>query len=171
MNERGMSLPELVVALALGVILLFAGTVVSVPWLAREASRGALYDARVLLQTARMEAVRRSHACSFEIDLSTRTMEVVDMNGTSTTTDDVVLRTRQLPGPVAVAHPTSGSPVTFEFVGGSRYRVVFDPHGYVTSGAGELVLFGGERYGRVRVYSAGGLRNERWDGSSWTADS
>ena len=83
-----MSLPELVVALALGVVLLFAGTIVSVPWLAREASRGALHDARVLLQTARMEAVRRNHACSFEIDLASRTMAVVDMNGTSTTTDD-----------------------------------------------------------------------------------
>jgi Tfp pilus assembly protein FimT len=166
-----MSLPEVVVALALGAILFVAGTVVSVPWLAREASRGALHDARVLLQTARMEAVRRNHACSFQIDLGARTMAVVDMNGTSTTADDVNLRSRALPAPVAVARPDAGAPVTFELVGGSVYRVVFDPHGYVTSGAGELVLYGGERYGRIRVYSAGGVRHERWDGSSWTTDS
>jgi len=166
-----MSLPELLVALALGAILLFVGTLVSVPWLAREAMRGALHDASVLLQTARMEAVSRNNACSFRIDLSTRTMSVVNMNDTSTTTDDVILRSRQLPTPVAVAHPDSGSPVTFEFVSGAVYRVVFDPDGYVTSGAGELVLYGGERFGKVLVYSAGGIRYERWNGSSWAKDS
>jgi Tfp pilus assembly protein FimT len=166
-----MSLPEVLIALALGAIMLFVSTLVSVPWLAREAMRGALHDASVLLRTARMEAVGRNNACSFRIDLSTRTMFVVDMNDTSTTTDDVVLRSRRLPAPVAVAHPDSGSPVTFEFVGGSVYRVVFHPDGYVTSGTGELVLFGGERYGKVLVYSAGGVRHQRWDGASWTTDS
>jgi prepilin-type N-terminal cleavage/methylation domain-containing protein len=168
-NQRGLSLLELLVVLALGIILLWMGTLVSVPWLARESMRGTLHEASVLLQTARLEAVSRNTACSFRIDLSTRTMAVVDMNDTSTTTDDEVLQTRRLPSPVAVAHPSAGSPVTFEFVSGSLYRVVFDPDGYVSSGAGELVLYGGTQYGKVLVYSAGGIRHQRWDGSSWTS--
>jgi Tfp pilus assembly protein FimT len=166
-----MSLLELLVTLALAAILLVAGTVVSVPWLAREAMRGSLHEASILLQTARIEAVARNHPCSFRIDLNNRTMSVVDMNDTSTTTDDVTLRTRQLPTPVAVAHPEAGSPVTFENVGSGVYRVVFDPDGYVSSGSGELVMYGGERYGKVLVYSAGGVRHQRWTGSAWTTDS
>ena len=171
MHQQGISLPELLIALALGAGLLLVGTLASVPWLAREAMRGATHDASVLLQTARIEAVARNNPCSFRIDLSTRTMSVVDMKDPSTTADDVILRTRQLPTPVSVAHPQAGSPVTFEFLGGSVYRVVFDPDGYVISGAGELVLYGGEQYGKVLVYSAGGVRHERWTGSSWTTAS
>jgi prepilin-type N-terminal cleavage/methylation domain-containing protein len=171
MNQRGLSLLELLAALALGTLLIFVGTLVSVPWLAREAMRGSLHDASVLLQTARMEAVSRNHPCSFRIDVGARTMSIVDMNDPGTTADDVVLQTRRLPEPVAVTHPTAAAPVTFELVGGTLYRVVFDPDGYVSSGAGDLVLYGGEQFGRVRVYSAGGIRHERWDGSAWTTDS
>lgn len=170
MNQRGISLLELLAVVALGTLMLFVGTLVSVPWLAREAMRGSLHDASVLLQTARMEAVSRNHACSFRIDLGTRTMSVVDMNDPGTTADDVILRTRRLPEPVAVTHPEAGAPITFEFVSGTVYRVVFDPDGYVSSGTGDLVLYGGERFGRVRVYSAGGIRRERWDGSAWKTD-
>ena len=98
-------------------------------------------------------------------------MAVVDTNGTSTTVDDVVLTIRRLAPTVAVAHPDSGSPITFEDLGGSVYQVMFHADGYVSSGTGELVLYGGERYAKLVVYSAGGVRHQRWDGSSWHNDS
>ena len=47
----------------------------------------------------------------------------------------------------------------------------FDPDGHVSTGAGEMVLCSGERYGKVIVYSAGGVRYERWDGLAWVAGS
>ncbi len=57
--------------------------------------------------------------------------------------------------------------MTFAAVSGTVYEVVFDSAGRVDSGAGEMVLYGGDRYRRVTVYGAGGVRFERWDGSAW----
>lgn len=166
-----MTLPEMLAVLAIGAVLLLVGSVVSVPWLARESMRSGLHDASVLIRVARMEAVSRNRPCSFRFDVGARTMSVMDMNGTSTPTDDVVLASRRLAPAVALAHPTSGPPITFEAVGGSVYQVVFHPDGYVSSGTGELVLYGGERYSKLVVYSAGGVRHQRWNGSSWGNDS
>ena len=118
---------------------------------------------------ARVEALSRNHACAFLVDLDAREISVVDTNGTVTDTDDVVLQARRLPTTVSVARPDGGSAITFESIGGSLYRVQFDADGHVTSGTGELVLYGGEHYGRVIIYSAGGVRHQRWNGSSWIA--
>ena len=75
MNQRGISLLELLAVMALGTLMMFVGTLVSVPWLAREAMRGSLHDASVLLQTARID---RSISCStaFSTLLSSRVSPV-----------------------------------------------------------------------------------------------
>jgi Tfp pilus assembly protein FimT len=162
-----MTLPELLVALLALAATLLIGTLAAVPWMARESMRGTLHDSSVLLQLARMEAVSRNHSCSFRIDVGARSMSIVDMNDTSTTADDVVLSTRRMPTTVSVARPDAGAPITFENVGGTLFRVVFDRDGHVSTGAGEMVLYGGERYGRVTVYAAGGVRHESWNGATW----
>ncbi len=164
-----MTLPELTVGLLIAAVALLVGTLVAVPWLARESARSALHDTATMLQLARVEALSRNHACAFLVDLDAREISVVDTNGTVTDTDDVVLQARRLPTTVSVARPDGGSAITFESVGGSLYRVQFDADGHVTSGTGELVLYGGEHYGRVIIYSAGGVRHQRWNGSSWIA--
>jgi Tfp pilus assembly protein FimT len=152
-------------------MILVLGTLATVPWLARETMRGALHDAGTLLRVARTEAVKRSHDCRFIVDLSARTMSVVDTNGTSNSSDDLVLRRTRLPSVVSVARPDEGSAITFAEASGSVYLVQFDPGGYVSSGAGEMVLYGGECYRKLVVHSAGGVGYERWNGSSWAQGS
>ena len=167
-HESGVTLLELVSVIAAGMMILAAGTLATVPWLAREAMRGSLHDAGTLVQVARTEAVKRNHGCKFVVDLSTRAMSVVDMNGTESPDDDRVLRRAQLSSVVGVARPDAGSAITFATESDAVYLVEFHPDGYVSTGAGEMVLYAGDSYQKLVVYAAGGVRYEKWDGSSWT---
>ena len=78
----------------------------------------------------------------------------------------LVLRWAAFPSVVSVARPDAGPPITFAGAD-PVYTVEFHPDGYVASGAGEMVLCSGTHYDKVLVYSAGGVRYEQWDGSSW----
>jgi len=169
-RQAGVTLPELLVVLTLATVVLALGAVATVPQLAREAMRGALHNGGALVRAAQTEAVKRNRACRFVVDLNARTMSVVDTNGTTTVTDDTTLRLLPLPSIVSVARPDTGSPITFALASG-LYHVEFDPDGHVSTGAGEMVLCSGERYGKVVVYSAGGVRYEKWNGLSWVAGS
>ena len=165
-KHAGFTLLELLVVLVVLGLALAAGSLFAASAIASETMRGTLHDAGSLLQLARIEAVKRNHECRFAVDPTARTMSVIDTNGTSTTTDDQVLRVRSIPRLVALARPDAGSPITFA-PKGSSYVVDFDSDGYVNEGSGEMVLFGGARYGRLTVYAAGGVHYEKWNGSAW----
>jgi Tfp pilus assembly protein FimT len=162
---------ELLIVLTMATMLAALGAVATVPRLAREAMRGAVHNGGTLVRAARIESVKRNRPCRFVMDLGARTMSVVDTNGTTTSSDDLVLRSLSLPSVVSVARPDAGSPITFTPASGSVYHVEFAPDGRVSTGAGEMVLFSGERYAKVVVYSAGGVRYEEWNGSSWKVGS
>lgn len=167
-RESGVTVLQLLSVIAVGMMILAAGALAIVPWLAREVMRGSLHNAGTLVQVARTEAVKRNHGCRFVVDLSTRAMSVVDTNGTESPNDDRVLRRAQLPSVVGVARPDGGPAITFTTESDAVYVVEFDPDGSVSTGAGEMVLYAGDSYQKLAVYAAGGMRYEKWDGSSWT---
>ena len=47
------------------------------------------------------------------------------------------------------------------------YQTVFTSDGMVVLGQGEVCLLGGQRFGRISVFGAGGIQVERWTGSAW----
>jgi len=164
--QSGVSLAELLVVLTLVAAVVAVGTAITVPQIARQTMRSSLHTGGALLRAARTEAVKRNRACKFVVDLGSRTMTVVDTQGTATTTDDQVLRQTALPTVVSVARPDVGVPITF--AGSSPvYNVDFHADGYVTSGAGEMVFCSGTHYDKIIVYSAGGVHYQQWNGSGW----
>ena len=167
-GQSGITLLELLVVVVVSAVILAVGAMATVPWLARESMRGAVRNAGSLLQVARTEAVKRNLDCRFVVDLSARTMSVVDTNGTTSPSDDQTIRLSHLPSVVSFARPDSGSAITFHEEPGSVYQVDFDPGGFVANGAGEMVLYGGQQFERITVYSAGGIRFEKWSGSTWS---
>ena len=169
-QQAGVTLSELLIVLTLATMVMAVGAVATVPRIARESMRGALHNIGTLVRVAQLESVKRNRACRFVVDLAARTLSVVDTNGTTTPTDDSTIRSLTMPSIVSVARPDTGSPITFTPASGV-YHVEFDPDGHVSTGAGEIVLCSGERYGKVVVYSAGGVRYERWNGLSWVAGS
>jgi hypothetical protein len=59
--------------------------------------------------------------------------------------------------------------VTLTQIGSSSvYETVFTSDGIVSSGTGEVAMFGGDEYNRVMVFGAGGVSVDRWSGSGWT---
>jgi prepilin-type N-terminal cleavage/methylation domain-containing protein len=166
-RQSGITLLELLVVVSVGAVILAVATMATVPWLARESMRSAVRQAGSLLQVARTEAVKRNLECRFVVDLPARTMSVVDTNGTASLSDDQTIRLSRLPSVVSIARPDSGSAITFHEEPGSVFQVDFDPDGFVSNGAGEMVLYGGEQFEKIVVYSAGGIRFERWSGSTW----
>jgi len=167
-NERGMTLIETLLVVSMAALMLVATAAYSIPWLARENMRGAVYDLQTYMQLTRIEAVSRNRECRFVLNTSTRDLAIYDGNGTSTTTDDTLLYERGLPGSISFARPDSGSAVSISQIGtGSRYEVKFTSDGTVSAGSGLVHVLGGERYGRISVFGAGGTQVERWNGSRW----
>ncbi len=164
--QSGVTLVELLAVLVLAVTVIALGTAVTVPQIARQTMRSTLHTGGTLIRSARVEAVKRNRECKFVVNLDARTMSVVDTQGTTTTTDDEVLHWAAFPSVVSVARPDAGAPISFA---GSDpiYSIEFHPDGYASSGAGEMVLCSGAYYDRLTVYSAGGIRYERWNGSAW----
>ena len=169
-KQAGFTLLELLAVVVVGMLVLATGSLIAASAIAYESMRSTLYDAGSLLQMARIEAVKRNHECRFVVDPAARTMSVVDTNGTSTGSDDKILRVRPIPELVALARPDVGAPITFAPMG-ATFVVDFDHDGYVSQGSGEMVLFGGTRYNRLTIYAAGGVRYEKWNGSAWVTGS
>ena len=67
--------------------------------------------------------------------------------------------------------PDLSTPVTLYNVSGTAYRSRFGSDGAVTEGAGFVAMFGGDRYERLTLFGAGGIRLERWNGSAWVVPS
>lgn len=167
-NEKGMTLIETLLVVAVASLVLIATAAYSVPWIAREKMRGAVYDVQLYMQLARVEAVSRNQDCRMVVDTGGGIIQVLDTNGTSNTADDLLLYSRRLPASIEFARPDSGSAVTLTQIGGGdSYQAIFASNGTVTNGIGEVVLHGGEQYGKVSVFGAGGTQVEKWTNGAW----
>ena len=170
-NERGMSLAEVTIVMVLVAIITTAVATYSIPWLGREEMRGAVYTIQEYLQLARVQAVSRNRDCRFLIDSGSRRVSVVDLNDPSTGSDDISLYSATLSSRVTFVRPDTGSAVTLAAVSGSLYQATFASDGSVSAGAGLIAVQGGDGNYRINLYGAGGVRVERWNGSSWVAGS
>lgn len=170
-NERGMSLAEVTIVMVLVAIITTAVATYSIPWLGREEMRGAVYTIQEYLQLARVQAVSRNRDCRFLIDSGSRQVSVVDLNDPSTGSDDIPLYSATLSSRVTFSRPDTGSAVTLASVSGSLYQATFASDGSVSAGAGLIAVQGGDGNYRINLYGAGGVRVERWNGSSWMAGS
>ena len=72
MREAGMSLPELLVVMAVITVILVVVGLAAVPWIAAESARSAIHEAGTLLQRAKAEALSRNHNCRFLVDVGQR---------------------------------------------------------------------------------------------------
>jgi prepilin-type N-terminal cleavage/methylation domain-containing protein len=169
--ERGYTLAELLVALAIGGLLLLAATTTSVAWIGREESRSAVYLLQTLVQSARMQAISRHRACRIKLDTSTRQIQVIDLNDPANGADDVTVTGVTLSPRLSFARPDGSTPVTLALVSGTTYQTTFGSDGAVTQGAGVVSVLGGDRYQQLTVYGAGGVKLERWTGSAWQVGS
>lgn len=171
-NQNGMTLVELLIVVAVASLILVATAAYSLPWIARESMRGAVYDVQTYVQLARIEAVSRNRPCRFVVNPTTSVISVMDTMGTTgdLTDDDTLYRTT-LPSSVTFARPTLGNAVTTTDLGTGWFDTRFAADGLVEAGTGEVHLFGGQRFGRVRVFLAGGVQVERWNGSAWQVGS
>lgn len=134
--------------------------------------RSAVYDVQTHIQIARIEAISRNRPCRFVVDTGTRVVQVFDSMGTSgSTADDELLFSETLPSAVSFARPDSGAAVTLPTIGGNAHQAIFSSDGTVSSGSGDLNLFGGDQYRQISLFLAGGLMVRQWDGSYWVAGS
>jgi prepilin-type N-terminal cleavage/methylation domain-containing protein len=167
-NEQGMTLIETLLVIALASLVLVTTAAYSVPWIAKEKMRSAVYDIQTYLQLARIEAVSRNQDCRMVVDTGSRTLQVLDSVGTASTFDDLLLYERNLPSSVTFARPGGGAAVTLAQIGGGdSYQTIFNSDGTVDSGVGDVVILGGDHYARISVFGAGGTQVEKWNNGSW----
>ena len=159
---------ELVVVLGLALLMLTVAGAYSIPALARERMRSAAFDVHICMQLARVQAVGRNHACRCVVDTDARTLTVLDTMGTATSVDDVELHGMVFSQSIMFARPTAGPAITLDQIGATNaYQAVYASDGSVESGVGDVHLLGGDRYGRVSVFAAGGTHVTRWNGTEW----
>ncbi len=170
-GQRGMTLAELLIVLAVASLGLLAVGTYAVPWVAREGLRSAVYDVQTYMQLARIEAIGRNRDCRFVVNTATKRISVLDTVGTPAVGDDILLYESDLPDTVSFARPDAGSAVTLDNVSGSIYHTLFGNDGIVSTGTGEVVLFGGLQYEKVQVFGAGGIRIQKWNGTTWAIGS
>ena len=170
-GQKGITLTELLIVVAMVSLGLLAVGTYTVPWAAREGLRSAVYDMQTYMQLARIEAVSRNRDCRFVIDAGNRRIGVMDSAGTPSTGDDILLYSADLPDTVSFARPGMGSPITLTHVTGKTFHTVFGSDGIVDVGTGEVALLGGSHYERVQVFGAGGIRIQKWNGTQWVTGS
>jgi len=166
-GERGSSLAELVIVLALVTVAVLVLAVYSLPWLHAEEARSAVYQTQMFLQLARVEAITRNRACRFEIDGDARRIRVYDLNDPSDSTDDLPIADATLSSRVSFGAPGGGAAITLTHASGATYHATFSPDGSVSSGSGSISIQGRDQFERIALYGAGGTRVERWNGSAW----
>ena len=169
-SERGVTLIELLVVLVIAAMALTVSVTGSLSWIHRQAALSAVYDVQSHLQLARVQAITRNRDCQFVIDESTGRIQLFDLSDPLDPGDDIELADLALPSTVSFSRPGGGPAVTLSPLTGTKYEATFVPEGSVSSSVGEIVLEGGEGYHRVTLYRAGGVRIERWNGSSWQTE-
>jgi Tfp pilus assembly protein FimT len=171
-SEGGFTLIELVSVAVIAAVLIGLATLVARPLIGNESGRGAVYELQTLAQLARMEAVARNRECRLLLCPASREVLVTDTRGTtSDPSDDEVLHGTVLPGSVTFERPDAGSAVTWASIGGTPewFRVRFASDGTVEAGEGDVVVHGGDRYGKVAVFASGGTQVTTWSASGWKA--
>lgn len=163
---------ELVSVIAIAAALIGLVMLAIRPIIGNESGRGAVYELQTLAQLARMEAVARNNECWLLICPALREVRVIDTRGTtSDPSDDEVLHGTVLPDSVSFERPDAGSAVGWASVGGSPewFQVRFTSDGTVAAGEGDVVVHGGERYGKVAVFTSGASQVTTWSASGWKA--
>ena len=167
--ERGVTLSEILVVLAMVALLLMISLTYAIGWIGRAECRGAVYSMQSFLQRARMEAVARNRACRFTVDTATGKMRVFDLVDAASNSDDLLLSDTTLSPKLSFARPDSGAAVTLSSISGTTYGATFASDGSLSAGAGVVSLLAGDGYLRVYLYGAGGAAVERWNGAAWVA--
>jgi len=167
--ERGYTMSEILVVLAILAFVLMFSLTHAIGWMGRAECRGAVYSVQSFLQRARMEAVSRNRACRFTVDTTTGRMRVFDLVDVASNSDDLLLSDTTLSGKISFARPDFGAPVTLASISGTTYGATFASDGSLSAGAGIVSLLGGAGYLRVSLYGAGGAAVERWNGTAWVA--
>ncbi len=167
-TDRGFSLLELVVVLAFAALLMMAGVVFALDWYGRERIRSSVYVIQSNLQLTRFTAVQRHRPCRFMINVSSRRIRVIDLNNPTVSSDDKIVTEMTLPPNITFERPDVGSPVTLHHVSGAVYDATLQGDGSVSEGVGDLILHAGGAYMRLRLFAAGGVVIERWNGAAWT---
>ena len=170
-RQKGITLVELLIVVAVISLGLLAVGTYTVPWAAREGLRSAVFDMQTYMQLARIEAVSRNRDCRFVIDGTGHSIGVFDSAGTTAVGDDILLYETDLPETVSFARPDSGSAITLTNVSGKVFHTVFGSDGIVSSGTGQASLLGGSKYERLQVFGAGGIRIQKWNGTKWVTGS
>jgi prepilin-type N-terminal cleavage/methylation domain-containing protein len=170
-TERGFTLLELMVVVALAAVLVAIAVLVSMPLIGKESGRSAVYEIQTMAQLARMEAVARNRECRLLLCPGLRQVLVTDSLGTTVTTDDQVLHSTKLPESVSFERPDVGAAVTWESLGGSPawFGVRFASDGTIEAGEGDVVVHGGDHYGRISLFTAGGAQVTTWNNGAWRA--
>ena len=168
-KESGMTLIEIMVVLVIASLVISVAFVYSLPWLSKETMRSTAFDVQTYLQLARIEAVSRNRNVRFVIDTGNKQLEVWDGMGTASTVDDEVLYLTDIASSIEFVNPGVGDAVTMAQIGGGdEYQCIFSSDGTVGTGAGgAVVVYGGEEYGRVSVFDAGGIQVEKWNNGAW----
>jgi len=169
--ERGFTLLELMFVVALAGVIAAIAVLVSGPLIGTEGGRSAVYEIQTMAQLARMEAVARNRECRLLISPALRQVMVTDSLGTTVTTDDQVLHDSTLPESVSFERPDTGAAVTWESLGGSPawFGVRFASDGTIEAGEGDVVVHGGDRYGRISLFTAGSAQVTTWSNGAWRA--
>ena len=171
-SQGGFTLVELLSVLAIATVLLALTMLVAQPMIGNESGRGAVYELQTLAQLARMEAVARNRECRLLLCPTSRELLVTDTRGTTADpTDDEVLHGTVLPEAVTFERPDAGSAVTWASIGGTPewFQVRFGSDGTVEAGEGDVIVHGGERYGKVAVFVSGGTQVTTWTTGGWKA--
>ena len=170
-TERGYTLLEVMFVVALAAALVAVAILVSMPLIGKESGRSAVYEIQTMAQLARMEAVARNRECRLLLSPALRQLLVTDTLGTTATTDDQVLHSTTLPESVAFERPDAGAAVTWESLGGSPawFGVRFASDGTIEAGEGDVVVHGGDRYGRISLFTAGSAQVTTWSNGAWRA--
>ena len=167
--ERGATLSELLVVLAIVALVLMLSLTYAIGWIGKAECRGGVYSMQSFLQRARMEAVARNRACRFTVDTATRKMRVINLVDVANNSDDLLLSDTTLSSKLSFARPDTGDAVTLASISGTTYGATFASDGSLSAGAGVVSLLAGDGYLRVNLYGAGGAAIERWDGAAWVA--
>jgi prepilin-type N-terminal cleavage/methylation domain-containing protein len=175
-TERGFTLPELLVAMLL-VVLIFTSMVSALNYvLPRWSVRKASIDISTALRAARAKAVIDQTEIIVPFDIDRRLYVLVS----ETAPGGVIVehswlgtrRLAKLPDGVCFSRPDEGKSITFSPPGApDEEAAVFDSSGILQSsvkpGDVHLGVPAKGLFRRVRVNLAGNVTIERWNGSEW----